>query len=123
MIEIEWAVEKQIRRFAMLNDAHDHDGLAAMFTEDGSFARPSDPDAPVVGRHDLRAFFCDRPKRATRHVMSNILVEILSASEVRAHSYVLLYMPDKLMVGDFHDRLVLQDGSWLFAERRGTLAF
>lgn len=123
MLEIEWAVEKQIRRFAMLNDAHDHDGLAATFTQDGSFARPSDPDTPIIGRDALRTFFRDRPKRTTRHVMSNILVEILSATEVRAHSYVLLYMPDKLMVGDFHDRLVLQDGCWLFAERRGTLAF
>jgi hypothetical protein len=123
MIEIEWAVEKQIRRFAMLNDAHDHDGLAAMFTDDGSFARPSDPDTPVIGKEELRAFFRDRPQRTTRHVMANILVEILSETEVRAHSYVLLYMPDKVMVGDFFDRLVLQDGSWLFAERRGTLAF
>lgn len=123
MIEIEWAVEKQIRRFAMLNDAHDHDGLAAMFTDVGSFARPSDPDTPVTGKDELRAFFRDRPKRTTRHVMSNIWVEILSETEVRAHCYVLLYMPDKVMVGDFIDRLILQDGLWLFSERRGTLAF
>ncbi|MFM9897184.1 nuclear transport factor 2 family protein [Sphingorhabdus sp.] len=123
MIEIEWAVKKQIQCFAMLNDAHDHDGLAAMFTDDGSFARPSDPGTPIIGKEPLRAFFRDRPKRTTRHVMSNIMVEILSETEVRAHSYVLLYMSDKVMVGDFLDRLVLQDGCWLFTERRGTLAF
>lgn len=123
MIDIEWAVERQIRRFAMLNDAHDHDGLVAMFTDDGSFARPSDPGTPITGKDALWAFFRDRPKRTTRHVMTNILVEILSENEVRAHSYVLLYMAEKVMVGDFHDRLVLHDGCWLFAERRGTLAF
>lgn len=87
------------------------------------FSRPSDPGTPVTGKDELRAFFRDRPKRTTRHVMSNIWVEILSETEVRAHSYVLLYMPDKVMVGDFIDRLILQDGLWLFSERRGTLAF
>lgn len=123
MNDIAWAVELQIRRFAMLNDAHDSDALAAMFTHDGSFARPSEPDAPVVGRENIRAFFRDRPKRTTRHVMANTLVDPISETEVRAHSYVVLYMADKTLVGDFHDRLVLEDGVWLFAERRGTLAF
>jgi hypothetical protein len=32
-------------------------------------------------------------------------------------------MTDNTLVGDFFDRLVLQDGVWLFAQRRGTLAF
>ncbi|MCG6120393.1 MAG: nuclear transport factor 2 family protein [Blastomonas sp.] len=123
MNAIAFAVELQIRRFAMLNDAHDADALAAMFTQDGSFARPSEPEAPVVGRENIRAFFRDRPKRTTRHVMTNTLVEPLSDHEVRAHSYVVLYLADKTLVGDFHDRLVLEKGTWLFAERRGTLAF
>lgn len=123
MIDIEWAVERKVRRFAMLNDAHDHDGLAAMFTDHGSFARPTEPDAPIIGKEAIRAFFRDRPKRVTRHVMANIVVDIVSDGEVRAHSYVLLHMAHKTLVGDFHDRLLLQDGVWLFAERRGTLAF
>lgn len=123
MMEIEWAVERQIRRFAMLNDAHDADGLAAMFTADGSFARPSEPDAPVAGREAIGAFFRDRPRRVTRHVMANTIVDILSDREVRAHSYVVLYMADKTLIGDFHDRMELHDGVWLFAERRGSLAF
>lgn len=123
MMDVAWAVELQIRRFAMLNDAHDADGLAAMFTEDGSFARPSEPDAPVIGRENIRAFFRDRPRRTTRHVMANTIVDIVSDRKVRAHSYVVLYMANKTLIGDFHDRLELHDGIWLFAERRGTLAF
>lgn len=123
MNDVAWAVEQQIRRFAMLNDAHDADGLAAMFTRDGSFARPTEPDAPVVGRDAIHAFFRDRPQRVTRHVMANTLVEIVSQTEARAHSYVMLYMADKTLIGDFHDRLEQHDGQWLFAERRGSLAF
>lgn len=107
----------------MLNDAHDADGLAAMFTPDGSFARPSDPDSPVVGRENIHAFFRDRPRRVTRHVMANTVVEMASETEARAHSYVVLYMADKTLIGDFHDRLELHDGVWLFAERCGSLAF
>ncbi|MEJ7925711.1 nuclear transport factor 2 family protein [Sphingobium sp. AN641] len=123
MNDIEWAVERQIRRFAILNDAHDHDGLAAMFTDDGRFARPTEPDAPIIGKEAIRAFFRDRPKRIARHVMANILVDVVSELEVRAHSYVLLHMADKVLVGDFFDRLMLQNDAWLFAERRGTLAW
>ncbi|WP_017672394.1 nuclear transport factor 2 family protein [Blastomonas sp. AAP53] len=123
MNDIAWAIELQIRRFAMLNDAHDADGLAAMFTAGGSFARPSEPDAPVIGRDNIHAFFRDRPKRVTRHVMANTIVDIISDTEARAHSYVVLYMADKTLVGDFHDRLELHDGIWLFAERRGSLVF
>ena len=123
MNDIAWAVEQQVRRFAWLNDQHDHDGLAALFTEDGSFVRPAEPDAPLTGREAIRAFFRDRPQRATRHVMSNTLVAVLGQAEVRAQSYVVLYMPDKTLVGDFHDHLVLRDGVWLFTARRGSLAF
>jgi hypothetical protein len=123
MNAIAWAIELQIRRFAMLNDAHDHDALADMFMADGSFARPSAPNAPVMGRENIRAFFRDRPKRTTRHVMANTLVDAISETEARAHSYVVLYMADVTLVGDFHDRLVCEYGIWLFAERRGTLAF
>lgn len=123
MNDIEWVVERQVRRFAMLNDAHDHDSLAAMFTDDGSFARPTQPDAPIVGKEAIRAFFRDRPKRITRHVMANTVVDIVSDRAVRAHSYVLLHMTGTVLVGDFFDQLVLQDGVWLFAERRGMLAF
>lgn len=123
MHDVAWAVEQQIRRFAMLNDAHDHDGIAAMFTPDGSFARPTDPDTPIIGREQIRTFFRDRPRRVTRHVMANTVVETESATRVRAHSYVVLHLSDRMLVGDFHDVLVLQEGEWLFTERRGTLAF
>jgi hypothetical protein len=118
-----WDIEQRIRRFAMLNDAHDHDGIAALFTADGSFARPSDPDAPVIGPEAIRTFFRERPRRETRHVMANTVVDFASETQASAHSYVVLYLADKVLVGDFHDQLVLQDGEWMFAQRRGTLAF
>ena len=118
-----WAIEQQIRRFAMLNDAHDHDGIAALFTADGRFARPTEPDAPVISRDAIRIFFRDRAKRTTRHVMANTVVTHTAPDRATAHSYVVLYLDTQVLVGDFHDAFVLQDGQWLFAERRGSLTF
>jgi pimeloyl-ACP methyl ester carboxylesterase len=123
----EHAVARQIHRFAKFNDAHDHDALAAMFTADGSFARPTQPDSPICGREVIRVFFRDRPARRTRHVMTNVVVDLTGATTARAHSYVLLYSGAEgqdFMVGAFNDELVLEDdGEWRFRSRRGLLAF
>ena len=117
------AIMQRINRFALLNDAHDHDDLAAMFTEAGSFARPTEPERPIVGRDAIRAFFRDRPKRKTLHVVSNIVVDLIPDGSAIASSYVLLFTPETLLVGGFKDRLVLEDSHWLFLERRGEVAF
>lgn len=123
---IEIACERLIRQFALLNDAHDHAALAALFTEDGSFARPTNPDEPIEGRAAIHAFFRDRPARTTRHLMSNIVVTVESPTRARAHSYVLLVTGErgeKMLTGDFHDVFVFGAGCWKFARRRGSLAF
>jgi hypothetical protein len=130
----EWACERLIRRFAQLNDAGAYEELASLFTEDGSFARPTDPDNPVVGRQAILDFFRSRPKRTTRHLMTNIVVDVEDdAATARAVSYVTLYTgpaggtqppvaadPVQL-VGAFHDKLVRTEQGWRFAERRGSV--
>jgi hypothetical protein len=124
--------ERLILKFARLNDAGEHQALAAMFTETGTFARPADPDNFVQGRDAIFAFFRDRPARRTRHIMTNILVEVESEERARAHSLVTLFMGpgnsealqcDAVLVGDFHDHLEKIGDRWLFAERRGNLTF
>jgi len=123
---IEIACERLIRQFALLNDAHDHAALAALFTEDGSFARPTNRDQPIEGRQAIHAFFRDRPARTTRHLMSNIVVDVTSATQAIAHSYVLLFTGEggeKMLIGDFHDVLRKEEGCWKFAQRSGSLAF
>ena len=124
---IEHACERLIKRFVQLNDAHDHDALAEMFVSEGSFARPTDPTNPVTGREDIRAFFRDRPKRITRHVMTNIVVEVLDENAACARSYVVLYSGEKgaqVLLGDFDDTFRRDDdGAWKFQSRAGSLAF
>jgi ketosteroid isomerase-like protein len=126
--EMERACERLIREFAFHNDAGDYERLAACFTEDGSFARPTDPANPVRGRDAIRAFFRDRPPRVSRHLFVNTVVDVTGADQARARSYVLLYTGTDVLadpvqlVGDFHDRMRRVDGRWLFEERRGSVA-
>jgi ketosteroid isomerase-like protein len=128
----ERACERLIREFAYHNDAGDYERSAACFTEDGSFARPTDPANPVRGRTAIRDFFRDRPPRISRHLLLNTVVDVVSEDRARARSYVLLFtgasggaLPATAdpvqLVGDFQDRLRRVDGRWLFEERRGSV--
>ncbi|WP_260927613.1 nuclear transport factor 2 family protein [Novosphingobium sp. 9] len=123
----EHAIARRIVAFAAANDGHDAQGVAAMFVLEGRFARPTDPDRPVIGREAILAFFRDRPARVTRHVMTNILVEIDSPDHARAQSVVTLHTGERgetVMVGGFSDELVREaNGEWYFLSRCGSLAF
>jgi uncharacterized protein (TIGR02246 family) len=126
-----------IHRFADRNDARDANALADMFVEDGVFARPTAPDKPVTGREAIRAQFAARPPgKLTRHICSNTIVTVVSASEATAVSTILLYTATlsegavlpvkadaKQLLGAYEDRIVRDnDGAWKFKERRGSLA-
>lgn len=124
-----------IARFALANDARDADALAEMFVEDGVFVRPTKPDQPYAGREAIREAFRAKPASLiTRHLVANIVVDVLSATEARAQSYLVLYtapatetgLPKadaKQLFGAFDDHLVRDsDGAWKFRARRGSLA-
>ncbi|AAM40116.1 MULTISPECIES: nuclear transport factor 2 family protein [Xanthomonas] len=127
------ACEQLIRRFALHNDRHEHDALAALFTADGVFARPSAPDTPVHGREAIREAFRARAPRSTCHLMLNTLVSVHSDTLAHAHSYVVLYSAPQAttpppwtaqapaLIGTFDDVLVRQDEHWLFKQRLGAL--
>ncbi|MEJ0042337.1 MAG: nuclear transport factor 2 family protein [Rhizomicrobium sp.] len=126
-----------IHRFALTNDARDSDALAEMFVSDGIFRRPSAPDVPYEGREAIRAGFRARPASLlTRHIVCNPTITVLSATEARAESYILLYTATieegaklpvpaapKALLGAFDDTIVRDtDGVWKFKDRKGSLA-
>lgn len=128
---IEHACERQIKKFATLNDAGDYEALAELFTDDGVFARPSNPDAPVKGKAAILSAFKSRPSKVSTHFVCNTVVDLVSATEVKASSYILLFsaFADVVpavaeaphLVGAFSDTMVLQNGVWLFRERLGSI--
>jgi len=121
-------IARLVTQFGLLNDAGDWAGVAAMFTQDARFVRPAGGD-PVIGRDAIRASFESRPPRKSCHLITNIVVDVLSADEASARSTLVLYAApagaaeaaSPALIGGFRDRLVRSSDGWKFAERIGFL--
>ena len=121
---IEADCERLIKRAINLGDAHDWPAVAALYTEDARFARPSQPGVFVEGREAILASFLARPPRAQRHVVANVVVDVEDADHARAFSVIVLYQGEAApLVGTYTDRLVRTPEGWRFAERVGGLDF
>lgn len=123
-IAIEHACARLVALYANLNDEGRWDEVAELYSEVGSMTRPTAPDEPIVGREAILAAFRARAARATRHLCSNIVIDVVSDIEAIGVSAMALFMPGSApRLGSFHDRFVFENGRWLFAERRGSLSF
>jgi hypothetical protein len=133
---IEWACTRLINLYTLLNDANDWQGVALLYAQDGSMARPSAPDQPIRGREAILAAFLSRPARAARHIVSNVVVDAQSETEASAYSVLTLFQglpnpdgglpirdPKGPLVGFYKDKLVKTAEGWRFAERIGGLDF
>lgn len=133
---IEQDCERLIRRYVNLNDAQDWEAVAALYTEDARFARPSKPGEFVEGRAAILESFRARSPRAQRHVIANTVVDVEGPATARAFSVIVLYMgdvpedgglpvqdPRSPLIGTFTDLIVLTPEGWRFKERVGGLDF
>ena len=133
---IEIDCERLIKLYVNLNDAQDWPAVAALYTPDARFARPSQPGVFIEGREAILESFLARPARAQRHVIANTVVDVEDANHARAFSVIVLYQGDVAepgelptmsanspLVGTFTDRLVRTVEGWRFAERVGGLDF
>ena len=86
------------------------------------------PDPVVEDPAQITAMFADFLQLydgvpRTRHLIVNLIVEPVSASEARATSTVLVVQQtpslplQPIITGDYADRFVKSDGQWHFAER------
>lgn len=120
----EWHCARLVALYANLNDEARWEDVAALYTEDGVMFRPTAPDAPVTGRDAILAAFQSRPPRTTRHVSSNVVIDVEGPATARGTSAMLLFNGGPApLVGSFHDRFALTPDGWRFAERRGSLTF
>lgn len=120
----ERAIERLILDYAAQNDAADWDAVAGMIAEDGRVSRPVAPDDFTQGRDAILAAFKARPPRTTRHIVSNIRVNVHGDSASATSQIMLFTGPDMApLVGSYADRLVKTPEGWRFAERRGSLDF
>jgi hypothetical protein len=82
-------------RSMLLNDAQEWDRLCALFTETASFARPTDPDNPLIGREAIRAAFKARPaNRLTCHLCTSVVVDVIDADHATGRTTLTLFTGD-----------------------------
>ncbi|WP_081996055.1 nuclear transport factor 2 family protein [Croceibacterium mercuriale] len=125
-----------IRLYANLADAGEWARVAGLYTDDGRFARPSRPGEFVTGREAILASFTARPARPQRHMVGNIVVDVVDGHHATAFSVMLLFTGEVPaegglavrdatgpLVGSYTDRLVRTADGWRFAERVGGLDF
>jgi ketosteroid isomerase-like protein len=127
---IQDACRELVLRSVECTDAHDATGLAALFAPDGVLRRPG--GQPLVGPAAIQAAYAQRPReRITRHLVTNTLVEVESATTASARSRVLLWagstedadgpqgrpLRGPQLVGEFADRFGLTGEGWRFASR------
>jgi len=126
---IQHACAQAINRFATLNDVGDYAQLAELFSEDGDYTRPSQPEELISGRTAILASLTARPARKTRHLVSNIEVIVTGPDSAHASSSIALYVAalgsdmavSPFLIGRYDDDLVRQDDRWLFRSRRGRV--
>jgi ketosteroid isomerase-like protein len=134
---IEWECRQLALRFTAHSDRQEWQAACALLTEDAVFARPTDPDKPLVGRAVIQAAFEARPaERITRHICTNLIMNAHSESQATGQLYALLYMGDasdedkaiviaseKQLIGEFEDDYVRTEDGWRIAKRVGKIIF
>ncbi|HMT45114.1 MAG TPA: nuclear transport factor 2 family protein [Chakrabartia sp.] len=120
----EAAITRMIHDYAARNDAGDWDEVAALYVPEGRMSRPIAPDDFVEGRDAILAAFKARPPRTTRHICTNIRVDV-EGDTASASSQIMLFTAagQPPLVGSYADRLVRTADGWRFVERRGSLDF
>jgi hypothetical protein len=133
-IEIERACERLVCTYARLLDLGRLSEAADCFVEAGSMARPMAPDQVIQGREAIRAALLSRPPMHTKHLATNIVIEVDGRDVAHGLSYLTMISvtppadakppfasKGPLFFGEFQDRFVREKGVWRFLERRGSM--
>jgi hypothetical protein len=133
----ERACERLIVEYARRVDFGAASTIADLFVADGRWIGT---DLLLDGREQIRTWFTRREglaRRVSRHVFTNVAVELVAADEATCVSYMVNYRHDRRdgdapgiapadapkYVGECHDRFRLTPDGWRFAERRVEVTF
>ena len=124
---VERVCERLIVDSARYNDLREWAALAALYTPTGVVVRPN--GQRLEGREAIEAAYAaGSPDRVTRHLCTNVRVDVDGPDAAHATTTVLIVAgtrtddPDvTFRVGEFADRFERTDEGWRIAERRATL--
>lgn len=135
---ISHSCEQLMMRAVSLFDEKLWSAYADLFTPNGILVQGSQPDKKAEGRSEIIETLSTRPKeRITRHICTNVVIDVQDYNNAKGHCYVVLYASDMSepesaagrpvngprRVGDYYDTFVRTDDGWRIAERLGTLLF
>lgn len=133
-LAIERECEQLMVAYARGIDFRDYDNVASLFTQDGVL----DVGTPLTGRAAIQAALSRRPyELRSRHVLTNLFVDVVSADTARGICYLTLYRhsgPESLergpveferpaAVGHYQDRFVRTPDGFRIEQRTLHLAF
>jgi 3-phenylpropionate/cinnamic acid dioxygenase small subunit len=120
------AIRALIHRYAELIDLGDLDAVAALFTH-GTWSSPG-RGTPLQGaeqvRHAYDGVILYDGIPSTKHVISNVTIEIADGTRATARSYftVMQARPDlplqPIIAGRYHDQFERAGDAWRFADRQ-----
>jgi len=134
----ERACERLLNEYARRVDSGNASAVADLFTDDGVWLGAD--GAGMHGRDEIREVFSRREaltRRQSRHVITNVLVEVASPTDATAVAYLSNYRHDSSsgraeqpapvdhpkFVGEYHLSFRDIDGEWKIASLRFELAF
>jgi uncharacterized protein (TIGR02246 family) len=134
----ERACEQLIYTYARFVDSGEAGRVADLFTEDGVWTGAD--GRSMNGHEQVRAAFVGRQaliRRLSRHVMTNVQIEVHSENEATGIAYLINYRHDgpsetvekpgparhPKFVGDYHLTFRRVDGRWRIATLRFDLIF
>jgi hypothetical protein len=133
---IERACERLVYEYSRRIDLGEAERIADLFIEDAVWCG----DIVLEGREAIRAWFTQRgqlTRRVSRHVCTNVLIDVLSEDEATGLSYLVNYRHDRAegddqlpvpanhpkYMGELRDTFRRTDAGWLFARREVDVAF
>jgi hypothetical protein len=111
--------------------------IADLFCADGQW---EGVDLHLTDREQIREWFVNREgvtRRVSRHVCTNIAIDVVSEQEAESVCYMINYRHDRRegdlslpvpvevpkFIGELHDRFRREPDGWRFASRRVTVSF
>lgn len=133
-LQIERACERLVARYSHLIDFGEAGRVGELFTDDGVW---TSAEATMTGREQIGAGFGRRQAntgRRSRHVCTNVIIDVVSDDEAEGVSYFTLYREDGVtgavarlegpqMVGEYRDRFRRTPDGWRIAHRSALAGF
>jgi hypothetical protein len=131
---IERACERLIVAYSHFIDFGEAGRVGELFTADGVW---ESPEATMRGQEQVTAGFGRRQANAgrrSRHVCTNVAIDIVGPDEAKGVCYFSLYRADgvgegaapldgPVMVGEYRDRFVRTADGWRIAHRVASVGF